>query len=201
MKKIITIQVQKEVEINYVVPTSNTSGGYYKPGQRKANEYDMTTEAFLIGLPCKVVSEPYKALHNYAGMGTRSEEVIDVVSCLTGIKYTIPTDWCKEFESFDETVEDSAIRSRDGLVMVFANENNIIGRPYYPKDNSFIMQFGDDKYARHPLYGKECKCISLPFVEEVECAGDKYTYKFVLVEYEGKVYRTLFEEWCFYPNN
>ena len=201
MKKIITIQVKKEVEINYVVPTSNISGGYYKPGQRRRREHDKTAEAFLIGLPCRVVSEPYKALRDYVGVGTRCEEVIDVVSCLTGIRYTIPTDWCKEFETFNEAVEDSAIRSRAGLAKVWAEENNIIWRPYYPKDNSFIVQFGDDRYASHSLFGKECKCISLPFVDEVECAGEKYYYKFVLVEYEGKVYRTLFEEWCFYPRD
>lgn len=151
----------------YVVPFSNFSDG----------------NAFVYGIPCKVIEE--------AG-----DNNIVVMSLITGIKYTIPKSWNMEYDNDIDAIRASSIESSTCRC---ANPQliNIIGKKYYPKDNSYIADF-EGKWAS--LIGETVTIISLPFDETIKNPfGKSYTRKMVLVEHKGKVYRTLFEEWSFFP--
>lgn len=134
--------------------------------------------AYIYGVPCEVIGEVDK-------------ENILVMSLITGIRYTIPKRW---YVGYDNKID--AIRASSIERSMFGNPQllNIIGKKYYPKDNSYITDF---KGKRVSLIGKTVTVVSLPFDETIEEYG--ITRKMILVEYEGKVYRTMFMEWAFLP--
>ena len=176
-------KVEKKLP-KYIVPKSNFT----------ERSRDKSKEAMIIGVACEVVSEPYKVkVPKLIGPGLEEQEVINVVSLLTGIKYTIPYDihFYRGYNSRSQAIYDSSI----SYGQYRKNEKSLIGSIYYPRDNSYICDF-EGNFAR--LYKKPCKVVSIPFDSVVKCAGEKYIYKFILVEYEGKIYRTLFGEWGFY---
>ena len=151
----------------YVVPFSNFS----------------MDNAYVYGVPCKVIQEV-------------ADNNIVVVSLITGIKYTIPNNFYVGYDNEIEAIRASAVKSSTCMC---GNPQflNIIGKKYYPKDNSYIADF-EGKWVS--LIGETVTIISLPFEQTFKTfAGVPYTRKMVLVEYKGKVYRTLFEEWCFFP--
>ena len=171
---LLSVEVNSDTEL-YVVPTSNNS---------------ICGDAYLTGIPCRVVSKPYVKKCNIAGIGDVEEKVIDVVSLLTGIKYVIYADWCDAYLFADDAIENSKLKTeyKESLY-------SIIGKKYYPKDNSYI----EDKNGKwKSLIGKETVVCSLPYVEKTD-TGKEHT--FIKVMYEGNVYRTLFEEWCFYKED
>lgn len=171
----------------YIVPISNFD---IFPDKNKREE----NSAMITGIACEVVSEPYKMMRpKVIGEGKEEEEVIDVVSLLTGIKYTIPNSWYKGYETREEAIYSSKINQSQYC----GNVKSLIGRTYYPKDNSFICDF-EGNYAQ--LYGKPCKVVSIPFKGIATPIKEEIIYKFILVEYEGKIYRTLFGEWNFYEH-
>lgn len=179
-------KVEKKLP-KYIVPVSN-----FNVCATKDNRED--DSAMIIGIACEVVSEPYKTMRpSVIGEGKVEEEVIDVVSLLTGIKYTIPNGWYYVYA----TREDAVYNSEINQTQYCGNVKSLIGRTYYPKDNSFISDF-EGNYAQ--LYGKPCKVVSVPFKGIAKPLNDEIIYKFILVEYEGKIYRTLFGEWNFYPH-
>ena len=167
----------------YVIPTSNFM------------DYGDKHDVSISGIPCKVISEmPYYEAHSFRfSGGSEIEEVMRVQSLLTGIEYTIPMDWYVGYDTIEEVIKNTHIPN-------FTPENvaksvkSIIGRKYYPKDNSYIIDFNDMNKYHTNLIGKECKVISLPFIAKVESGTE---HDFVLVECEGNTYRTLFKEWCF----
>ena len=150
----------------YVVPTSNFS--------------DKNT--YLYGIPCKVIEE---AGDNY----------IVVMSLITGIKYTIPKYWNKEYDNEIDAIRASSVKSSTCMCKN-PQPLNVIGKKYYPKDNSYIADF-EGKWTS--LIGETVTIISLPFEETFNLGGKEYVRKMVLVEYKGKVYRTMFMEWAFFP--
>lgn len=180
-------QPKKKVEKKlpkYIVPFSNFS---------TFSNNNRVDSAMIFGVACEVVSEPYKTMRpKVVGEGEVEEEVIDVVSLLTGIKYTIPTGWYKGYETREEAVYHSEINP----ALYYGNVKSLIGRTYYPKDNSYICDF-EGNYAQ--LIGKPCKVVSIPFKGVAKPVEEEIIYKFILVECEGKFYRTLFGEWNFYP--
>lgn len=182
-------QPKKKVEKKlpkYIVPFSNFNIFPIKDNREES--------AMITGIACEVVSEPYNIMHPaLIGEGKVEEEVIDVVSLLTGIKYTIPNSFYKGYETREEAVYNSEINQ----TQYYGDVKSLIGRTYYPKDNSFICDF-DGNYAK--LYGKPCKVVSIPFKGIAKPLNEEIIYKFILVEYEGKIYRTLFGEWNFYPH-
>ena len=81
---VIAIATQEKTTPNYVVPTSNFHDG----------------QAYLLGVPCKVLSDhPYKKVRKTIFGDPKVEDVIDVQSCVTSIKYTVPTDWVNGYDS------------------------------------------------------------------------------------------------------
>lgn len=178
---VATTPKEKKVP-NYVIPRSNFSTG-------------TPDGAFLIGVPCKVVSNPYITREKDIITGERDREVYDVISMVTGVKYTIPTGWADEYDTLEEANEHSHISGRYGGKM-----SDLIGRKYWPRDNSYILDFEGNWKS---LIRKECEIVSVPFKEKtydpyftkVSKTGDQER-TFILVKYEDRVYRVLFEEWA-----
>ena len=56
--------------------------------------------AYIMGIPCKIMSEPYAVKDEY------HDKNIKVMSCITGIEYEIPykPSWFKVYDTFDEVL-------------------------------------------------------------------------------------------------
>jgi len=157
----------------YVVPTCN-------------NSIDDLFHANLSGIPCKIVSEVYTK----KVFGVK-EKVVDVVSLLTGLHYTVYADkWIDVYDSKDEAIENSKLNKFD----CHQSELCLLGMKYYPRDNSYI-QDRNGKWAS--LIGKKTIVRSLPYVDETDFGK----HWFIDVSYNGNIYRTLFGEWCFYEDD
>lgn len=168
---VIAIATQEKTTPNYVVPTSNFSDG----------------QAYLLGVPCKVLSDrPYKKVRKTIFGDPKVEDVIDVRSCVTGLKYTVPTDWVNGYDSLVQANDNADIIGHH-----FPSVKELIGKPYWPRDNSWVNDF-DGKWG--DLYKKKCEIISVPFKEKPSDSNSERT--FILVRCEGKIYRTLFNEYA-----
>ena len=171
---IIIKEIVKDNTPKYVVPTSNF------------------TDAHLIGVPCLILKGPYQREKKHIWGGSHIETVIDVKSCVSGLEYTIPYNWTKKYDSLVEANEHAQIIGHH-----FPDVMDLIGKPYWPRDNSFITELHGGH--REGLYHKKCEIISAPFVD---ICGDnrlpETKYTFILVKYNGKYYRTLFGEWGLY---
>lgn len=167
------ISIPTRTTPNYVVSTSNFTEG----------------QAEIIGVPCKVLSDqPYKKSRKTILGDVKVEDVIDVRSCVTGLDYTVPTDWVKGYDSLVEANENADIIGHH-----FPSVKELIGKPYWPRDNSYITD-SDGKCA--DLYKKTCEIVSVPYKETVHTIVGEKEYVFILVKYNGKTYRTLFGEWA-----
>lgn len=184
--KSMSVDIIKEKETNvgkYIVPTSNFSG-YGK---------DILDDSYVIGIPCKILTEPYQKrkkniLGHYEGI---DKDVIDVMSMVTGMTYTIPTEWGNIFDTLEEANNLARIKGTYN-----PSTKNLIGKKYWPYSNSFNKDMVTG--ARYNLVDKECRIVSEPFREKT---GDKDSHfknvecDFILVYYEGMVYRVQFGEW------
>lgn len=163
--------IVKDNTPKYVVPTSNFP------------------DAYLLGVPCLVVKGPYrKEMKNILG-GIEVKTVIDVKSCVSGLEYTIPYDWVEKYNSLVEANEHAQIIGHH-----FPEVRELIGKPYWPKDNSFITGLHGE--TRVDLYYKECEIVSVPFTDVTGDDDFEKEYTFILVKHNGKYYRVLFEEWA-----
>ena len=153
----------------YVVPTSNCHNAY------------------LLGVPCLVVKGPYqKEMENIYGR-IQVKTVIDVKSCVSGLEYTIPYDQVEEYNSLVEANEQASIIGHH-----FPEVRELIGKPYWPRDCSFITGLHGETWE--DLYHKKCEIVSVPFVDKTGDDDFKKEYTFILVKHYGKYYRVLFEE-------
>ena len=165
--------IVKDNTPKYVVPTSNSH------------------DTYLLGVPCLVVKGPYqKEYENILG-GIRVKDVIDVKSCVTGLEYTISYNWAEKYNSLIDANEHSHIIGHH-----FPDVRELIGKPYWPRDNSFIT--GHHRETWVDLYHKECEIVSVPFTDVTGDDDFEKEYTFILVKYNGKCYRVLFEEWGLY---
>lgn len=163
MIQLQTKYINTYVTPKYIIPTSN---------------FD---DAYLIGIPCKVLSAEY--------INKSGRTVYDVMSTVTGIEYTIPTGWAHEYRTLEEANLHSHIKGSNT-----PSVTNLIGKKYWPHDNSWNMDF-EGKWSN--LVKKECEIVSIPFKDKTH---DKdfvtdLEKTFILVKYNGKVHRVLFEEW------
>ena len=155
----------------------------------RSNFYD----AYLLGVPCLVVKGPYqKEVKDILG-DIKVKSVIDVKSCVSGLEYTIPYDWAEKYNSLVEANEHAQIIGHH-----FPEVRELIGKPYWPRDNSFITGFNGETLV--DLYHKKCEIVSVPFVDTagVDSICPDMEYPFILVKYNGKYYRVLFGEWGLY---
>jgi hypothetical protein len=166
-----TFLIQEKTTPNYVVPTSNFTEG----------------QTYLLGVSCKVLSDhPYKKSRKTIIGDVKVEDVIDVRSCVTGLEYTVLTDWVNGYDSLVDANEDASILGHH-----FPDVKELIGKPYWPRDNSYVADF-NGRWA--DLYKKKCEIVSVRFKSKP--SGSDSEYNFILVRYDGKIYRTLFEEWA-----
>ena len=164
--------IVKDNTPKYVVPTSNF------------------LDAYLLGIPCLVVKGPYqKEMKDILLGDIRVKSVIDVKSCVSGLEYTIPYDWTEKYNSLVEANEHAQIIGHH-----FPEVRELIGKPYWPRDNSFITGLHGETWV--DLYHKECEIVSVPFTDTVGYDDLEKEYTFILVKYNGKCYRVLFEEWA-----
>lgn len=165
--------IVKDNTPKYVVPTSNF------------------VNAHLLGVPCLVVKGPYQRKYKNIFGNIKVETAIDVKSCVSGLEYTIPYRWVEKYDSLVEANEYAQIIGHH-----FPEVRELIGKPYWPIDNSFITGLHGE--ARVDLYHKKCEIISVPFNDTTGDDDFKKKYTFILVKYNGKYYRVLFEEWGLY---
>ena len=165
--------IVKDNTPKYVVPTSNCR------------------DAYLLGVPCLMLSSPYQKECKDIFGNIKVKTVIDVKSCVSGLEYTIPYDWVEEYHSLVEANEHAQIIGHH-----FPEVRELIGKPYWPRDNSFITGLHGE--TRVDLYYKECEIVSVPFTDVTGDDDFEKEYTFILVKYNGKYYRTLFEEWGLY---
>ena len=164
--------IVKDNTPKYVVPTSNFF------------------DAYLLGVPCLVVKGPYqKEMKDILLGDIRVKSVIDVKSCVSGLEYTIPYDWVEKYNSLVEANEHAQIIGHH-----FPEVRELIGKPYWPKDNSFITGLHGETWV--DLYHKECEIVSVPFTDVTGDDDFEKEYTFILVKHNGKYYRVLFEEWA-----
>ena len=165
--------IVKDNTPKYVVPTSNCH------------------DAYLLGVPCLVVKGPYQKEYEDILGDIGVKTVIDVKSCVSGLEYTIPYDWTEKYNSLVEANEHAHIIGHH-----FPDVRELIGKPYWPRDNSFIT--GHHRETWVDLYHKECEIVSVPFADVTGDDDFEKEYTFILVKYNGKCYRVLFEEWGLY---
>ena len=165
--------IVKDNTPKYVVPTSNCR------------------DAYLLGVPCLVVKGPYQKEYEDILGDIEIRTVIDVKSCVSGLEYTIPYDWTEKYNSLVEANEHAHIIGHH-----FPDVRELIGKPYWPRDNSFIT--GHHRETWVDLYHKECEIVSVPFADVTGDDDFEKEYTFILVKYNGKCYRVLFEEWGLY---
>ena len=162
--------IVKDNTPKYVVPTSNF------------------LDAYLLGVPCQVVKGPYrKEMKNILG-GIEVKTVIDVKSCVSGLEYTIPYDWAEKYNSLVEANEHAQIIGHH-----FPEVRELIGKPYWPRDCSFITGLHGETWV--DLYHEKCEIVSVPFTDVTGDDDFEKEYTFILVKYNGKYYRVLFGEW------
>lgn len=157
----------------YVVPTSNFAN------------------AHLLDVPCQVLNGPYEGEREDIFGNIKVDTVIDVKSCVSGLEYTIPYDWVEEYDSLVEANENAQIIGHH-----FPEVRELLGKPYWPRDNSFITGLHGETWV--DLYHKKCEIVSVPFIDTVGYDDLEKEYTFILVKYNGKYYRTLFQEWGLY---
>lgn len=163
--------IVKDNTPKYVVPTSNFAN------------------AHLLGVPCLVLNGPYEGEREDIFGNIKVETVIDVKSCVSGLEYTIPYDWVEEYGSLVEANEEARIIGHH-----FPEVRELLGKPYWPKDNSYITGLNGETGV--DLYHKKCEIVSVPFMDIADVDDTDEVYPFILVKYKGRYYRTLFREWA-----
>jgi len=173
---VATTPEEKKVP-NYIIPRSNFSTC-------------SPDSAYIIGVPCKVVSNPYITRMKDVFGEMKDKEVYDVRSMVTNIKYTIPTGWADEYDTLEEANKHAVIKGTE-----HPSPTDLIGRQYWPRDNSYIKDTQGNWYS---LIRSKCRIISVPFKEKTyEYPVDEDTERtFIMVMYNNKIYRVLFEEWA-----
>ena len=163
--------IVKDNTPKYVVPTSNFAN------------------AHLLGVPCLVLNGPHEGEREDIFGNIKVETVIDVKSCVSGLNYTIPYNWVEEYGSLVEANEQAQIIGHH-----FPEVRELIGKPYWPKDNSYITGLSGETGV--DLYYKKCEIVSVPFMDIAGVDDTDEVYPFILVKYKGRYYRTLFREWA-----
>ena len=161
--------IVKDNTPKYVVPTSNFAN------------------AHLLGVPCQVLNGPYEGEREDIFGNIKVDTVIDVKSCVSGLEYTIPYDRTEKYSSLVEANEHAQIIGHH-----FPKVGELIGKPYWPRDCSFITGFHRETWE--DIYHKKCEIVSVPFVDKTGDDDFKKEYTFILVKYKGRYYRVLFEE-------
>jgi len=160
-------------------------------------------DAYILGVPCKVVSEPFMGTYKSYAFWKKEGMCIRVISCITGIQYKIPynTDWFKVYDSYASVLMESerflnrgyAICQNPEAACFFTAQ--VIGKKYYPIDNSYtklLSKSGDCWVA-----GKEVRIVSEPYIDTTPY-GEKISFVNVQKN-DGSIVKCMFTEWKLLP--
>lgn len=158
-------------------------------------------DADILGIPCKIMSEPYIGTKRYLGK-RKTGNYIKVMSCITGIEYEIPysPDWFNIYDSFEKVLDTPRVNRllRHGLSISrnpLLSTVDVVGKKYYPIDNSYAENFKDG--SRLWVSNKVVTIISKPYIARTPHGN---SMQFVIVKTEdGEVGKCLFMEWKLVP--
>lgn len=150
------------------------------------------SDAYILGVPCKIMSEPYAVKKRY------HDKCIKVMSCITGIEYEIPyaPEWFMVYDTFDSvlaTAEAKKFLSRE--YHIFRNPllcrelYRLIEHEYYPIDNSYSEDiYGERLWVADTVV----EIVGIPFIGKNPYGDDEW---FVTVKTKsGKIGKCLFME-------
>lgn len=179
-------KVKKDDTINgkYIITRSNYDGAY------------------ILGVPCKVVSEPFMGTYENA-IEKRERMCINVVSCLSGVKYTIPynTDWFDVYDTFTKVLVASESFLHRGYAIYPHPEVTrgimvqLINKKYYPMDNSYAKLLSGR--GNSWVTGEEVKILSEPYIDTTSY-GEKIPFVNVRKN-DGSIVKCMFMEWKLLP--
>jgi len=154
--------------------------------------------SYILGVPCKVVSEPFMGTYENA-IGKRKRMCIKVVSCITGLPYIIPyeTDWFDVYDSFFSVLKVSESFLYRGYTIYLDPEEargimaQVVGKKYYPMDNSYSKLLST--CGNRWVAGREVNIISEPYLDTTS-DGDKIPFVNVQKD-DGSIVKCMFMEW------
>lgn len=180
------VKKDNTIKGKYIIPRSNFGGG-----------------AYILGVPCKVVSEPFMGSYESTVFGESERICIKVVSCLSGIQYTIPydVDWFDVYDSYINVLTASENFLRHGYAIYPHPEvtrgimAQVVDKKYYPMDNSYskLLSTRGDRW----IAGKEVKIISEPYID-TNPYGKKIPFINVRKD-DGSIVKCMFMEWKLLP--
>lgn len=158
-------------------------------------------EAYIRGVPCKVVSEPFMGAYEYNTFAERECMCIKVVSCITGVQYTIPydTDWLNVYDTFTDVLEASESFMHRGYTIYPHPETQggmqIKGKKYYPICNTYakLLSTGEDGFVA----GEEVKILTTPYIDTTPY-GERIPFVTVRKN-NGSLVKCMFTEWKLLP--
>lgn len=159
--------------------------------------------AYILGVPCKVVSEPFMETYESCAFGKRKRMCIKVMSCITGILYTIPydTNWFDVYDDYFSVLKVSESFINRGYIIYHDPEvtggikEQVVGKKYYPMDNSYsklLSACGDCWVA-----GEEVKIVSEPYIDSTPY--DKKIPFVNVQKNDGSFVKCMFMEWKLLP--
>ena len=151
-------------------------------------------DAYIMGIPCKIMSEPYAVKNEYY------DKYIKVRSCITGIEYEIPydLDWLRVYDTFCAVLATADVEKflYHGGYHIFRNPQScsdmsvLIGKKYHPIDNSYSENFKDG--SRLWVADKVVTIVTEPYMATTP-NGKKMWFVIVRTK-DGEVGRCLFME-------
>ncbi len=159
-------------------------------------------ESYILGVPCKVVSEPFMGTYESYAFGKRECMCIKVVSCITGIQYTIPYD--KSYFEVHDTFSSVLLASESFLLRGYAIYPHpdatrgimaqLINKQYYPMDNSYSENTNG---GRLWVAGRVVDIVGVPFIGKNPHGDDEW---FITVKTkDGEIGKCPFTEWKLLP--
>lgn len=159
-----------------------------------------STNAYVLGVPLKIISQPY--VGKYTPFPGKTEKIlyIKVASLITGYIYEIPlnTDWMTIYDTYEEMVVNCAgwISRGYKIYQDAGRLEQIVNKEYYPMDNSYSSDF-DGKWF--PVAGKICRILSVPFKVSTDFGKKKRCILVQKKEAGVPVGRAYFMEWKLLP--
>lgn len=188
----ITITI-KEVSENKKTSENSIKGKYII-------SYSNYSRAYIYGIPCKVMSEPFMET---VDLYTIKRPCIKVMSCITGIEYVIPfnTKYLKIYDSFRSilTVSEKFLYRKYGIYSFPETHKylkaTLIGKKYYPNDNFYSKLLS--KYGNRLVAGEEVTILCEPYIDTTPY--DEQIYFVNVQKNDGSIVKCMFTEWKLLP--
>ena len=154
--------------------------------------------AYIFGVPCKIVSEPFMGTYKFSSIKEKECVCIKVVSCITGIQYTIPYDmnWLNIYDDYFSVLKASESFVNRGYIIYPDPEatgdvkEQVVNKKYYPTDDSYseLLSASGNRWVAE----KEVEIISEPYTDVTPC-GEKILFVTVQKN-DGSIVKCIFVE-------